>query len=112
MKKADLILVAAVMIMAAVIFFIYRFFIFDFNNSQKYLLVTINNNLVEKYKLNEDGEYTIESDYGYNKICISSNSAYVVESDCDNKICINTGVIKNSGDTICCLPHKLLIYIE
>jgi len=35
----------------------------------------------------------------------------VIEADCPDKICVKHTNIKNAGETIICLPHKLVIEI-
>lgn len=110
MKKADLILIAAVMIMAAVIFFICKISNLDY--SENNVIVRYNGEIYGQYVLYINNEYDIKTELGYNKLVVSDNKCYVLESDCENKICINTGAIKETGEVICCLPHQLVIYVE
>lgn len=95
--------------MAAVIFFIYEI-LFIHNDAR--VVVSIDNKIYRTYNLNENGEYKIQTDYGYNILVIDSGMVYIKEADCDNKICVNTREISVAGVAICCLPHKLLVYIE
>lgn len=111
MKKADFIFIAAVILMAAVIFFIYNFYVIPSENGKK-VIISLNNEKYAEYSLYTDAEYVIKSEAGFNKVVISNGYCFVTEADCDNKVCINTGKINDSGDVICCLPHNLLIYIE
>ena len=34
------------------------------------------------------------------------------EADCPDKYCVKQGKIKNVGETIVCLPHKVVVEIE
>jgi len=45
------------------------------------------------------------------KVSIKSGKVSVIESSCQNKICIKTGVIKNPGQLIVCVPNKVVIKI-
>lgn len=56
-------------------------------------------------------EYTVETKYGYNVVCVSDGSIYIKSSDCPDKICVKTGAVSKSGKPIICLPHKLEIII-
>ena len=47
----------------------------------------------------------------YNLIEISQNGICVKDSDCGGKDCINAGIATHSGDTIACLPNRLIITI-
>jgi len=53
----------------------------------------------------------MESGGGKNIVEIKSGAVSVIEADCPDKICIRRGAIKNVGETIACVPHKLLIEI-
>lgn len=59
-----------------------------------------------------DDEFTINSEYGSNTICIEDGSVYIKSSDCINKDCINEGSISNIGRSIICLPNRLEVVIE
>ena len=45
-------------------------------------------------------------------IVIDENGAYVEDVVCPDKICQKTGVINTAGESIVCLPNKVVIYIE
>lgn len=85
------------------------------NNSQgnSTAFVYVNNSLYMTIDLSEKKyiEYTVETEYGYNKIVVENASICVSESDCPDKTCVKTGKIKNSGRPIICIPHRLEIII-
>ena len=45
-------------------------------------------------------------------IVIDENGAYVEDVVCPDKICQKTGVINKAGESIVCLPNKVVVYIE
>ena len=66
---------------------------------------------IKTLSLDKDEEYVYESDKGYNIVVIKDNEVYVKEADCPDKICVNHKKISNVGETIICLPHKLVVEI-
>jgi len=44
-------------------------------------------------------------------IGVANGNIRVIESDCPKQICVRTGAIQFQGQTIICVPHKVLIYI-
>ncbi len=54
----------------------------------------------------------ITTEYGYNIVEISSRGIRVTDADCKDKIDVKRGIISRPGESIVCLPHKLIIYIE
>lgn len=57
--------------------------------------------------------FTLEApDGGYNTIRVEDGKIGVVDTDCPDKVCQNTGMISDSAYPITCLPHRLVIQIE
>jgi len=48
----------------------------------------------------------------YNTITIEPGRIKITDADCPDKLCVKTGWISQSGQTIVCLPHKLIIAIQ
>ena len=55
--------------------------------------------------LGEGGEFT-------NLLVIESGAARVAEANCPDQICVNHGAIRYEGESIVCLPHRLVVSIE
>lgn len=56
--------------------------------------------------------FTIKTENGYNKVVVKDQSIAITEADCPDKICINEGFISKPGQTIACLPHKIIIEVK
>lgn len=64
------------------------------------------------YSLSSNQEITFYSeDGGYNILIIKDNEAYISDSDCPDKLCRQQGRIRKNGESIVCLPHRLVIEI-
>lgn len=48
----------------------------------------------------------------YNLMLISGGQVSVSDADCPDKLCVRQRAIARSGESIICLPHKLVIQIE
>ena len=48
---------------------------------------------------------------GQNLIRVEDGTVMVVQADCPDKICVQTGPISREGEVIACLPHGVMIYI-
>ncbi len=73
--------------------------------------VSIDGKVVETISLDDDGEYRIEVEGGYNLLIIKDGEAYLKEADCPDKLCVKQGHITKEGETIVCLPHKVIIEV-
>nr|WP_242704635.1 NusG domain II-containing protein [Enterococcus sp. 665A] len=52
-----------------------------------------------------------DADGDYNLIEIADQKIRVKEASCKDQICVRRGWIEKKGDTIVCLPHKMVIEI-
>lgn len=69
--------------------------------------------VLERYALSEDRTVSISCpDEGYNLLMISNGKAVVSDANCPDKICVRHRAISLNGESIICLPHKLVIQIE
>lgn len=47
-----------------------------------------------------------------NTVVIENGSVYVSDADCKNQICVNHSPITKKGESIICLPNKVIVEIE
>lgn len=73
--------------------------------------VVVNGKVTESYNLHEDVNKIILTDNGNNVLVIKNGEAYIDSADCPDKICVEHRKISKTGETIVCLPHKLVIEI-
>ena len=53
-----------------------------------------------------------DPDGDYNLIEIASDRIRIKEADCGEQICVRRGWASKNGETIVCLPHKLVIEVR
>ena len=107
LKKADLLLFFAVIILGAGFFMIYRLSL-DYGKRVK---VSVDGEVVYEGSLNEDHTEEITCPGGRNVLVIEQGEARVSEADCPDKICAKHKPVSKSGETIICLPHKLVVEV-
>lgn len=106
MKKADLFLIAAVLLAAGALYLFLRP-----GGSGAWVVVTVDGEERGRYPLSGEQRVTI-GEAGYNILQISGGEAAVVEANCGDLTCVKTGGVSREGERIVCLPHRLLIRIE
>lgn len=69
--------------------------------------------LVGTYQLNGNQNVIlpIDSNYGHNKMIIENGSVRMLEADCPDQVCVHTAPISKPGQTIVCLPNRVVIEI-
>lgn len=107
--KNDLILIIAFVVAVFVVFSVFLITRKDGDTVK----VKINGVTTAEYKLNQDFTTVIDSyNNGKNTLVIENGSVYIKDADCPDKICENHRPISKSGETIVCLPNRLIIIIE
>jgi len=63
------------------------------------------------YKLDEDKEVHIEG-LGSNTLEISDGKAFMTYSDCPDQYCVHHRPVSKDGESIICLPNKVVVTIK
>ena len=62
--------------------------------------------------LDQDTEQLIKTDAGTNLVRIRDGKVTCEEADCPDKLCVKHSAISAVGETIICLPHKVVLEIR
>ena len=74
--------------------------------------VYIDGRLYASYPLDRNTKEKLPCDSGYNILVIKDSYAYISDADCPDKYCVSQGKIHNSGSSLVCLPHRLVVEIK
>lgn len=86
--------------------------IYCFSKQGSTITITVDGQLYGTYALNESREIPVELEGRVaNIIVIEGGSAYMKDADCPDKLCMHQGAISRNGQTIVCLPHKLVVEV-
>ncbi len=75
--------------------------------SGKTVKISQNEAVLYTLPLNTDNTVTLDCCV----IKLENGQVFMEESDCSNKICINTGKISKKNEQIICLPNKVIIEV-
>ena len=76
----------------------------------QYAVVRVEGAIVARYSLDEDGVYPLNG--GTNILVIENGEAWLSEADCPDHLCVKMGKIRYNGQTITCLPNRLIVVVE
>ncbi|MDE7422441.1 MAG: NusG domain II-containing protein [Lachnospiraceae bacterium] len=88
------------------------FYVFSREHHGNQIFVQVDGEHVQTFWQEEEVTYRIKSDNGENVLRISDGKVWLTEADCPDKICVNTGKIQYLGQSIICLPHKVVVEIK
>lgn len=79
----------------------------------EYFNVSVSNRLVRRIPINSpNGIYKIDGVKGNIEMEIIGKSAKIHSSSCKHKTCIGMGEIKNSGESLVCIPSRISISVS
>ena len=105
MKLRDIILIAAILVVALAAFL----FVELGKEEGARVVVAIEGNEIESYSLFDNGEYPLNG--GTNILHIENGVAWLVDANCPDKLCVHQGKIDKTGEVITCLPNKLTVTV-
>ena len=105
--KNDALLILAVLLLAAGIWLYARLTRRDGGS----VTVTVDGEAVAAFPLGEDRVWTWTGDAGSNTLIIEGGAARMETADCPDKLCVHQGVVRYTGESIVCLPHKLVVTV-
>lgn len=106
-KKSDIVLLVVILVVALIVLA----YIMLTRKPGAKVQISIDGKVEKTFSLEEDYEYQVITDMGNNLIVIKDGVVDVTAADCPDRVCANHVPIKNVGETIICLPHKLVVEI-
>lgn len=107
--KKDIILIVLVVVLGLALFTGVRIF----KGTGNTVTVRVDGTAAGEYQLSEDGEYEISGYKGSsNYLIIKDNSAYMSRATCPDKLCVSMGKISRRGESIVCLPNRVVVEIN
>ena len=109
--RNDIILAAVILLIAVA-----GLLLMNLNKTQgDFAVVKIDGVEKHRYPLSENLTVDIvtgKEDENINILVIKDGEAFMTEADCPDGICVAHRPIKNTGESIVCLPHKIVVEIQ
>ena len=106
--KIDRFIWIGILVVAGILCFLYYWN----REDGEVIQVRVNGAVQAEYALNEEGTYEIKgTDGGKNLLEIKDGKARIREADCPDKLCVKQGKIHKVGDSLICLPHKVVVEV-
>ena len=105
----DIILIAAFVIIAVIAFVVINHFV---KKDGAFVQIKVDGQVVNTIPVNQNETLTIEGyQGGSNIVTIENGGVTMTDADCPDKLCVKTGRISKTGETIVCLPHRVVVEI-
>ena len=104
MKKGDIAVICSV----AVAFVLSIVLLIPFSKQGSRVVVKQDDKII----YNESININKTVDTGTNTVIIKDGIVYISDATCKNQVCVNTGKISKKGESIICLPNKVIVEIK
>lgn len=107
--KNDILLIAALLALAGAVFGLLRLTRARGGEA----VVTVDGQTVAVLPLAADTALTVGEDRGFrNTVEVAGGRVRVTDADCPDRLCVRQGWISYDGESIVCLPHKLVVAVR
>ena len=112
-RKADIILLVFLILVGLAASAALSFSRVDAGADAK-VIIESGGELYATYPLSEDRTFEVPAygSGGSNTVCIADGKVSVTEASCKNQVCVHHGEISRSGESIVCLPNRLVVRID
>lgn len=110
-KKNDRILILVILLLALISLGAVKLYQKQSTHDEQ-AVVTVDGEEYGRYPLDEEVEVTIPAgEEDYNVLVIKDGYADIIEATCPDKICVDHAKINGNGQTLVCLPNKVVVEI-
>ncbi len=110
--RRDLLFIGVLLLFGVVSMFVVRLFM---NQNGAYVQVTIDGSSYGTYHLSGLDEQTIPITIDgivTNTLLIEDGKAKMLSADCPDKLCVHQKAIDKRGETIVCLPNRVVVEVK
>lgn len=107
LQKKDWVLIVIIVFVAGLAFLLHEFI---GGTGAGCVTVKVEGEIEGVYSLSRDQE--IEINGGTNILKIRNGSADMTEADCPDKLCVNQKAVSKNGESIICLPNKVVVTVD
>lgn len=104
--RADIMLIAAMLVLSLLLGIGLRVF----GSAGAVAVVSVDGVETGRYPLSREGSFPLNG--GTNTLVIENGTARVVDADCPDRLCVRQGTIRYTGQSIICLPNRLVVTLE
>lgn len=112
-KKLDIVIIIFLLIISfipEIIFFVK----YSEKCNMTYASITIGGKVYKSIPLTGhkgEEEFIVDTSNGINVVVVKDESIAITEADCHDRVCMKPGFINKPGESLVCLPHRVMVEI-
>lgn len=102
-----------ILVLAAVILIGFLFVRLQHQKDAFTVDVSVDGTTIATYRLDEEVDTWIDGyQGGKNHLVIHDGCARIEEADCPDKLCVKQGTVSKSGESVVCLPNRVVVAVK
>ncbi len=77
-----------------------------------YAVVIVGGEERSRHALAQNAAVEIATSHGHNTLTVENGEARITHADCTDRVCAKHAPVSRAGETIVCLPNKLVVEIR
>lgn len=106
--KNDVLLIAVLLILGGGL----ALFLYATRQGGGTVRVQVDGAVVMELPLDQDTQVSLGEDGHVNTLVVQDGTAQVTAATCPDQVCVRQGAVRYAGESIVCLPHRLVVTIE
>lgn len=106
-RKYDFILLGGILFAGCLL----GLFVLLFSGKGKNVQIRVSGEVVATLPLSKNTTYEIQGMGGTNLLVIQEGEAWIEQASCPDGLCVKTGHIRQSGQSVICLPNRVVVEI-
>ncbi len=106
--KNDVLLIAVLLILGGGL----ALFLYATRQGGGTVRVQVDGAVVMELPLDQDTQVSLGEDGHVNTLVVQDGTAQVTVATCPDQVCVRQGAVRYAGESIVCLPHRLVVTIE
>ena len=107
--KNDILLICALLLLALAVWGVLRLT----RDAGSEAVVTVDGQIVLTVPLSREATLAVGENLGFrNVVEVADGRVRVSDADCPDRLCVRQGWIRYDGESIVCLPHKLVVTVR
>lgn len=115
-KRGDVIIVLLLMLGSFLPLGVFTYVQATADQANRQAVIEVDGEIVRVFDLVDDGKtetFRYQDDHGHENVLVRTGmTVTMTEANCSDQVCVRMAPVDLVGDTILCLPHKMLVEVR
>lgn len=115
-RRGDLLIILFLMAASFLPLGVFSYHQANAESADNIAVISVDGKMVKEFVLKDDGKsetYVFHDDHGHENVIVREGTQIrITSADCDDQLCVRMGAKDGIGETIMCLPNRVLVEVR